>query len=151
QNNDEDAAFDGKEHDFDVKKPESEVILSSSSSYRDLSAEFEDCSDSSSNEVNVTGSIVPTVGQNSLNGTNTFSDVGPSNAVVKQKKDGIFFNQDKYVAEILRKFGLTEGKSGSTLIDTEKPLMKDPDGEDVDVHTYSESKSFTPSCSKKDL
>nr|GFB42723.1 hypothetical protein [Tanacetum cinerariifolium] len=27
-------------------------------------------------------------------------------------------------------------KSPSTLIDTEKPLLKDPDGEDVDVHTY---------------
>nr|GEV59550.1 copia protein [Tanacetum cinerariifolium] len=35
--------------------------------------------------------------------------------------------QDKYVAEILRKFGLTYGKSGSTPIDTEKPLLKDPD------------------------
>nr|GFA67361.1 hypothetical protein [Tanacetum cinerariifolium] len=45
-------------------------------------------------------------------------------------------SQDKYVAEILRKFGLTEGKSASTPIDTEKPLLKDPDGEDVDVHTY---------------
>nr|GEV97185.1 hypothetical protein [Tanacetum cinerariifolium] len=56
---------------------------------------------------------------------------------VKQKKDGIFISQDKYVAEILRKFRLTEGKSASTPIDTEKPLLKDPDGEDVDVHTYS--------------
>nr|GEV44405.1 putative ribonuclease H-like domain-containing protein [Tanacetum cinerariifolium] len=56
---------------------------------------------------------------------------------VKQKKDGIFINQDKYVAEILRKFRLTEGKSASTPIDTEKPLLKDHDGEDVDVHTYS--------------
>nr|GFB93292.1 hypothetical protein [Tanacetum cinerariifolium] len=44
--------------------------------------------------------------------------------------------QDKYVAEILRKFGLTDGKSVRTSIDTEKPLLKDPDGEDVDVHTY---------------
>nr|GEU41411.1 hypothetical protein [Tanacetum cinerariifolium] len=44
--------------------------------------------------------------------------------------------QDKYVAEILRKFGLRDGKSASTPIDTEKPLLKDPDGEDVDVHTY---------------
>nr|GEW82658.1 retrovirus-related Pol polyprotein from transposon TNT 1-94 [Tanacetum cinerariifolium] len=77
QNYDGDAAFDGKEHDFDEKKPKSEVILSLSSSaqsrkqddktkkeangnspfesftgYRDLSAEFEDCSDNSSNEVN---------------------------------------------------------------------------------------------------
>nr|GEW06123.1 hypothetical protein [Tanacetum cinerariifolium] len=38
--------------------------------------------------------------------------------------------QDKYVAEILRKFGLTDGKSASTPIDTEKPLLQDPDGED---------------------
>nr|GEZ25450.1 retrovirus-related Pol polyprotein from transposon TNT 1-94 [Tanacetum cinerariifolium] len=56
--------------------------------------------------------------------------------LVKQKKDGIFIIQDKYVAEILRKFRLTEGKSASTPIDTEKPLLKDPDGADVDVHIY---------------
>nr|GEU33958.1 putative ribonuclease H-like domain-containing protein [Tanacetum cinerariifolium] len=55
---------------------------------------------------------------------------------VKQKKDGIFISQDKYVAEILRKFGLTEEKSASTTIDTEKPLKKDPDCEYVDVHAY---------------
>nr|GEW96257.1 hypothetical protein [Tanacetum cinerariifolium]GEW96298.1 hypothetical protein [Tanacetum cinerariifolium] len=45
----------------------------------------------------------------------------------KQMKDGIFISQDKYVAEISRKFRLTEGKSVSTPIDTEKPLLKDPD------------------------
>nr|GEV88659.1 hypothetical protein [Tanacetum cinerariifolium] len=55
---------------------------------------------------------------------------------VKQKDNGIFISQDKYVAKILRKFGLTDGKSASTPIDTEKPLLKDPNGEDVDVHTY---------------
>nr|GFC36018.1 hypothetical protein [Tanacetum cinerariifolium] len=55
---------------------------------------------------------------------------------VKQKEDGIFINQDKYVAEILKKFGLTAGKSASTPIDTEKPLLKDPDSKDVDVHIY---------------
>nr|GEY01574.1 hypothetical protein [Tanacetum cinerariifolium] len=55
---------------------------------------------------------------------------------VKQKKDGIFISQDKYVAEILKKFGLTKEKSASTPIDTEKPLLKDPDGEDIDVHIY---------------
>nr|GEX03573.1 retrovirus-related Pol polyprotein from transposon TNT 1-94 [Tanacetum cinerariifolium] len=351
----EDAAFDGKEHDFDPKKPESEVILSPSSRYRDLNAEFKDCSDNSSNEVNATSFIVPTVGQNSLNNTNPFSAAGRSNTaaspthgkssfkdasqptddpnmpeleditysddedvvgaeadfnnlessipeepkrvhqalkdpswieamqeellqfkmqkdergivirnkarlvaqghtqeegidyeevftpvarieairlflayasfigfmvyqmdvksaflngtiveevcvcqplgfedpdhpdkvykvvkalyglhqaprswyetlatyllengfqigtiyqtlfikkqkvdilLVKQKKDGIFISQDKYVAKILRKFRITVGKSDSTPIDTEKPLLKDPDGEDVDVHTY---------------
>nr|GEY32092.1 putative ribonuclease H-like domain-containing protein [Tanacetum cinerariifolium] len=58
---------------------------------------------------------------------------------VKQKKDGIFISQDKYVAEILKKFGLSEGKSASTSIDAERPLLKDSDGEDVDVYTYSDS------------
>nr|GEX86788.1 putative ribonuclease H-like domain-containing protein [Tanacetum cinerariifolium] len=55
---------------------------------------------------------------------------------VKQKPDGIFIRHDKYVAEISRKFGLTDEKLASTPIDTEKPLLKDLDGEDVDVHTY---------------
>nr|GEV68446.1 hypothetical protein [Tanacetum cinerariifolium] len=51
---------------------------------------------------------------------------------VKQKEDGIFFSQDKYVAEILRKFSLTDGKSASTPIDTEKPLLKDSDPVEVE-------------------
>nr|GEY02664.1 putative ribonuclease H-like domain-containing protein [Tanacetum cinerariifolium] len=337
QNNAEDAAFDEKEHDFDVQKPESKVILSLSGSaqsidqddktmkeakgkspiefvtgYRDLNAEFQDCSENSSNEVLTTSTIVPTVGQNTLNSTNTFSvadmpglediiysddedvvgveanfnNLEPSIPVspipttsihkdhhisqiigdlssttqtrsvtravtdqayasfmgfmvyqmdvktflygtieeevyvcqplgfedpdhsdkvykvvkalyglhqasrawyetlatyllengfqrgtidqtlfikklkghillvqiyVKQKEDGIFISQDKSIAEILRKFGLIEDKLASTPIDTEKPLLKDPDGEDVDVHIYSNPKSFTPSCSKANL
>nr|GFB71059.1 uncharacterized mitochondrial protein AtMg00810-like [Tanacetum cinerariifolium] len=55
---------------------------------------------------------------------------------VKQKPDGIFISHDKYVAKILRKFGLTDRKFAWTPIDIEKPLLKDCDGEDVDVHTY---------------
>nr|GEW04992.1 hypothetical protein [Tanacetum cinerariifolium] len=55
---------------------------------------------------------------------------------VKQKDDGIFISQDKYVAKILRKFSLIDGKLASTPINTEKPLLNDPDGEDVDVHIY---------------
>nr|GEV06581.1 hypothetical protein [Tanacetum cinerariifolium] len=53
--------------------------------------------------------------------------------IEEEKQDGIFISQDKYVAEFLRKFGLTDRKSASTPIDNEKPLLKDPDGEDVDV------------------
>nr|GEW12744.1 putative ribonuclease H-like domain-containing protein [Tanacetum cinerariifolium] len=75
QNNDEDAIFNGKEHDFGATKPESVVILSSSS-------KFEDYSDNSSNEVNATGFIVPTDGHNSLNNTNTFSAASPFNTDV---------------------------------------------------------------------
>ncbi|GJY57475.1 putative ribonuclease H-like domain-containing protein [Tanacetum coccineum] len=55
---------------------------------------------------------------------------------VKQKKDGIFISQDKYVDEILKKFGFTEVKTASTPMETQKPLLKDEDGEEVDVHIY---------------
>ncbi|GJS04857.1 putative ribonuclease H-like domain-containing protein [Tanacetum coccineum] len=55
---------------------------------------------------------------------------------VKQKKDGIFISQDKYVDEILKKFGFTEVKTKSTPIETQKPLLKDEDGEEVDIHMY---------------
>ncbi|GJU32573.1 retrovirus-related pol polyprotein from transposon TNT 1-94 [Tanacetum coccineum] len=53
-----------------------------------------------------------------------------------QKKDGIFISQDKYVAEILKKFRFTEVKTASTPMETQKPLRKDKDGEEVDVHMY---------------
>nr|GEX87771.1 ribonuclease H-like domain-containing protein [Tanacetum cinerariifolium] len=46
------------------------------------------------------------------------------------KQDAIFISQDKYVAEILRKFGLTDGKSANTQIDIKKHLLKDPDSLD---------------------
>ncbi|GJY62506.1 putative ribonuclease H-like domain-containing protein [Tanacetum coccineum] len=55
---------------------------------------------------------------------------------VKQKKDGIFISQDKYIAEILKKFRFIEVKTASTLMETQKPLLKDEDGEEVDVHIY---------------
>ncbi|GJU10179.1 putative ribonuclease H-like domain-containing protein [Tanacetum coccineum] len=55
---------------------------------------------------------------------------------VKQKKDGIFISQDKYVEEILKKFRFTEVKTTSTPMETQKPLLKDEDGEEVDVHMY---------------
>ncbi|GJW99786.1 putative ribonuclease H-like domain-containing protein [Tanacetum coccineum] len=55
---------------------------------------------------------------------------------VKQKEDGIFINQDKYVTEILNKFGFTDVKTASTPMETQKLLLKDEDGEEVDVHLY---------------
>ncbi|GJW80633.1 uncharacterized mitochondrial protein-like protein [Tanacetum coccineum] len=55
---------------------------------------------------------------------------------VKQKEDGIFISQDKYVTEILKKFGFTDVKTASTPMETQKPLLKDKDGKEVDVHLY---------------
>nr|GEX59024.1 hypothetical protein [Tanacetum cinerariifolium] len=65
---------------------------------------------------------------------------------VKQKPDGIFISKDKYVAEILRKFSLNDGKSASTPIDTKKPLLKDLDKEDVDAGASLDRKSTTGGC-----
>nr|GEY21712.1 hypothetical protein [Tanacetum cinerariifolium] len=55
---------------------------------------------------------------------------------VYKKKDEIFISQYKYVAEILKKYGFTKVKTASTPMETQKPLLKDEDGEEVDVHMY---------------
>ncbi|GJX26840.1 ribonuclease H-like domain-containing protein [Tanacetum coccineum] len=71
---------------------------------------------------------------------------------VKQKADGIFIIQDKYVAEILKKFDFTNVKTASTPIETQKPLVKDEEASDVDVHLYrlqGHSKDFPLSASQR--
>ncbi|GJX09972.1 putative ribonuclease H-like domain-containing protein [Tanacetum coccineum] len=55
---------------------------------------------------------------------------------VQQKEDGIFISQDKYVTDILKKFDFVTIKTASTLIHTNKALLKDEEAEDVDVHLY---------------
>nr|GFB37147.1 retrovirus-related Pol polyprotein from transposon TNT 1-94 [Tanacetum cinerariifolium] len=55
---------------------------------------------------------------------------------VKPKEDRIFTSQDKYVAEVLRKFNFSDVKFASNPMDMEKTLVKDADGDDVDVHLY---------------
>ncbi|GKE99947.1 retrovirus-related pol polyprotein from transposon TNT 1-94, partial [Tanacetum coccineum] len=53
---------------------------------------------------------------------------------VKQKEDGIFISQDKYVDEILKKFNYTDVKSASTPVDLDKPLNKaSPEVEIMDL------------------
>ncbi|GKD65196.1 putative ribonuclease H-like domain-containing protein [Tanacetum coccineum] len=53
-----------------------------------------------------------------------------------QKKDGIFISQDKYVAEILKKFDFTTVKTASTPMEPNKALIKDEEADSVDVHLY---------------
>ncbi|GJX03100.1 putative ribonuclease H-like domain-containing protein [Tanacetum coccineum] len=55
---------------------------------------------------------------------------------VTHKDDGIFISQDKYVNEILKKFGFSTVKTSSTPMETSKPLLKDAEAEDVDVDLY---------------
>nr|GEY04380.1 hypothetical protein [Tanacetum cinerariifolium] len=51
---------------------------------------------------------------------------------VKQREDGIFISQDKYVAKILKKFDFMSVKTATTLLETKKPLVKDAKAADVD-------------------
>ncbi|GJY71518.1 hypothetical protein Tco_0475221 [Tanacetum coccineum] len=55
---------------------------------------------------------------------------------VQQKQDGIFISQDKYVAEILKKFDFATVKTASTPIETNKALVKDKEAEAIYVHLY---------------
>ncbi|GKA13841.1 ribonuclease H-like domain, reverse transcriptase, RNA-dependent DNA polymerase [Tanacetum coccineum] len=55
---------------------------------------------------------------------------------VMQRDDGIFISQDKYVADILKKFDFSSVKTASTPIETNKALLKDEEAEDVDVRLY---------------
>ncbi|GJU32621.1 ribonuclease H-like domain-containing protein [Tanacetum coccineum] len=55
---------------------------------------------------------------------------------VMQRNDGIFISQDKYVADILKKFDFVTIKTTSTPIETNKALLKDEKAKDVDVHLY---------------
>nr|GEU45357.1 putative ribonuclease H-like domain-containing protein [Tanacetum cinerariifolium] len=66
---------------------------------------------------------------------------------VKQKDDGIFISQDKYVADILKKFDFTTMKTASTPMEPNKALIKDIEAEDVPSYT----KDFTSSCCEENL
>ncbi|GKG20850.1 ribonuclease H-like domain, reverse transcriptase, RNA-dependent DNA polymerase, partial [Tanacetum coccineum] len=55
---------------------------------------------------------------------------------VKQNKGGIFISQEKYVAEILKKFDLINVKAAITPMETKLHLTKDEEAFDVDVHLY---------------
>ncbi|GJR53015.1 retrovirus-related pol polyprotein from transposon TNT 1-94 [Tanacetum coccineum] len=55
---------------------------------------------------------------------------------IKQLEDGIFFNQSKYIKEMLKKFGLEDSKLMKTPISTETKLTKDEEGESVDNTKY---------------
>ncbi|GKD96437.1 hypothetical protein Tco_1380334 [Tanacetum coccineum] len=85
---------------------------------------------------------------------------------VKQKTDGIFISQDKYAADMLKKFDLASVKTAITLMETKMALIKDEEAADVDVHLYrsmigslsmclfsfsGHSQDFTPKCCKENL
>ncbi|GJR95763.1 retrovirus-related pol polyprotein from transposon TNT 1-94 [Tanacetum coccineum] len=64
---------------------------------------------------------------------------------IKQLEDGIFFNQSKYIKEMLKKFRLEDSKPMKTPISTKTKLTKDveglwyPKGSDIETIVYADS------------
>ncbi|GJT61371.1 retrovirus-related pol polyprotein from transposon TNT 1-94 [Tanacetum coccineum] len=55
---------------------------------------------------------------------------------IKQMEDGIFFNQSKYIKEMLKKFGLEDSKPMKTPMSSDTKLTKDEECELVDSTKY---------------
>ncbi|GJV24234.1 retrovirus-related pol polyprotein from transposon TNT 1-94 [Tanacetum coccineum] len=55
---------------------------------------------------------------------------------IKQMEDGIFFNQSKYIKEMLKKFGLEDSKPMKTPMSFDTKLTKDEEYESVDSTKY---------------
>ncbi|GJZ93228.1 retrovirus-related pol polyprotein from transposon TNT 1-94 [Tanacetum coccineum] len=55
---------------------------------------------------------------------------------IKQMEDGLFFNQSKYIKEMLKKFGLEDSKPMKTLMSSDTKLTKDEECESVDSTKY---------------
>ncbi|GJX29235.1 retrovirus-related pol polyprotein from transposon TNT 1-94 [Tanacetum coccineum] len=55
---------------------------------------------------------------------------------IKQMEDGIFFNQSKYIKEMLKKFGLKDSKPMKTPMSSDTKLTKDEECESVDSTKY---------------
>ncbi|GJT31245.1 retrovirus-related pol polyprotein from transposon TNT 1-94 [Tanacetum coccineum] len=55
---------------------------------------------------------------------------------IKQLEDGIFFNQSKYIKEMLKKFGLEDSKPIKTPMSSETKLTRNEDRESVEETMY---------------
>nr|GEZ17262.1 retrovirus-related Pol polyprotein from transposon TNT 1-94 [Tanacetum cinerariifolium] len=55
---------------------------------------------------------------------------------IKQMKDDIFFNQSKYIKEMLKKFSLEDSKPMKTPMSSDDKLTKDEEYESVDNTKY---------------
>ncbi|GJU67339.1 hypothetical protein Tco_1253598 [Tanacetum coccineum] len=58
-------------------------------------------------------------------------------------EDEIFFNQSKYIKEMLKKYGLEDSKPTKTLMSMEIKLTKDDEANSVDSSKYRENPKTT--------
>ncbi|GJT43981.1 putative ribonuclease H-like domain-containing protein [Tanacetum coccineum] len=56
---------------------------------------------------------------------------------VQQNKDGIFISQDKYVADILKKFDFATMKTISTPMESNKELIKDEEADTLNIRNHN--------------
>nr|GEZ35750.1 ribonuclease H-like domain-containing protein [Tanacetum cinerariifolium] len=75
-------------------------------------------------------------GSGNSNPTASTSNLPADQMETLTKEDGIFLSQDKYVGDILKKFGYSDVRSSNTPMDKENPWGKDGTRKDVDLHLY---------------
>nr|GEU88412.1 ribonuclease H-like domain-containing protein [Tanacetum cinerariifolium] len=122
-NTDDDVAFEVKEPEFEGKKPEFEVYVSPikleditySDDVEDVGAE----ADFTNLETTITVSPIPT--------TRVYKD-HPMTQIIGD------LSSSTQTRSMIRVAKDQDEKLSSTPIDTKKPLLKDPDGEDMDVN-----------------
>nr|GFB44069.1 hypothetical protein [Tanacetum cinerariifolium] len=66
---------------------------------------------------------------------------------VLQTEDGIFLSQDKYVGDILKKFGYSDVRSSNTLMDKENPWGKYGTRKDIIVATSTTKAAYVAAAS----
>ncbi|GKB73135.1 retrovirus-related pol polyprotein from transposon TNT 1-94 [Tanacetum coccineum] len=70
---------------------------------------------------------------------------------IKQMEDEIFFNQSKYIKEMLKKFGLEDSKPTKTPMSTEIKLTKDDEADSMDSSKYQDMiGEIMPQLNQKD-
>ncbi|GKD89427.1 putative ribonuclease H-like domain-containing protein [Tanacetum coccineum] len=64
---------------------------------------------------------------------------------VKQKPDGIFISQDKYVQDMLKKFDMKSVRTATTPFEASKPKSKDEPDDAINVHLYRSMIAYSDS------
>nr|GEW30298.1 hypothetical protein [Tanacetum cinerariifolium] len=97
---------------------------------------YKECEDRMERATTTASSLEAEHDSGNINKTQSMETLNEPLPQVQQKSDRIFISQEKYVADILKKFDFFTVKTASTLIEPNKALVKDAEAKKVDVHLY---------------
>nr|GEZ08110.1 hypothetical protein [Tanacetum cinerariifolium] len=143
QNNDKDALVDGKEHAASTSSYDLDMPALEDFTYSDDEDAIGAEADINNLESSIPVSPIPTT---RIHRDHPISQIigdisltTQTRSMARAVKDQGFKDSDhpdKVYKVVKALYGLHQAPRACTPTDTEKPLLKDPDGKDVDVHTY---------------